>query len=60
MHGPTSGNSVPSLDDHEDWVLVEGQEKDGFTEITFGRNLITCDDADDMDITVSMKVFHLY
>ena len=53
MHGATYSNSVPLLDDHEDWVLIEGQEKDGITEITFGRNLITCDDEEDMDITVS-------
>ena len=53
MHGAASGNSVPLLDDHEDWVLIEGQEKDGFTKITFGRYLIRCDDEEDMGITVS-------
>ena len=52
MHGPARYNSVPLLDAHNDWILLGGAEEDGFTELFFGRNLITCDSEEDSDITV--------
>ena len=54
MHGPARYNSVPLLDAHNDWILLAGAEEDGFTELSFGRNLITCDSEEDSDITVSV------
>ena len=54
MHGPARYNSVPLLDAHNDWILFAGVEEDGFTELSFGRNLITCDSEEDSDITVSV------
>ena len=43
--------ALPSVDDSQDWSLIRGKEKNGYTILEFTRSLITCDEKD-LDITV--------
>ena len=45
--------SLPPIDDSQDWTVVNGEEVDGYTIIHFTRSWVTCDDRD-RDITVSL------
>ena len=47
------GESLPPIDDSQDWTVVNGQEADGYTVIHFTRSWVTCGDRD-RDITVSL------
>ena len=46
---------MPEVDDHQDYELLEGWEKDNQTILRFSRKLITCD-PDDYTIDVSIHV----
>ena len=37
---------LPPIDESQDWILVSGEEENGFTILEFTRDLITCDDND--------------
>ncbi|XP_074647748.1 DBH-like monooxygenase protein 2 homolog [Tubulanus polymorphus] len=44
------GNSIPKLDKVANWKLLNGKEENGFTQLTFSRDLDTCDDEGDIPI----------
>lgn len=49
------GNSRPMIDNTtQDWFLLRGQEKDGWTAIQFERALDTCDS---MDVPIKVRMF---
>ncbi|XP_074647750.1 DBH-like monooxygenase protein 2 homolog [Tubulanus polymorphus] len=58
MHGV--GNEIPVLDDKTNWILKGGKEENGFTQLTFYRQLDTCDDQDIKIETGAMKVIYSY
>jgi hypothetical protein len=41
-----TSRSPPSVDEQQDWTLVEGEEEGGFTVLEFTRKYITCDKND--------------
>ena len=45
--------SLPPIDDSQDWTVLNGEEVDGYTIIHFTRSWVTCDDRD-RDVTVSL------
>ncbi len=47
--------SLPVIDDSQDWTLVDGKFEDGNTIIEMRRKFVTCDDAQDVDITVCIS-----
>ena len=47
-----TSRSPPSVDEQQDWTLVDGEEEGGFTVLEFTRKYITCDNKD-LPITVS-------
>ena len=47
-----TSRSPPSVDEQQDWTLVDGEEEGGFTVLEFTRKYITCDN-NDLPITVS-------
>ena len=51
-------NSMPTMDDSQDWELLYSAESGGYTSLKFKRALKTCDD-DDIDINVSLSAFSL-
>ena len=42
---------LPSIDESQDWLLVDGVEENGYTILEFTRNLTNCDQSD-LDIKV--------
>lgn len=48
-----SGNGRPQLDESQDWTLISASESDGHTQLQFSRKLNTCDEDDDVAITVN-------
>ncbi|XP_074645948.1 DBH-like monooxygenase protein 1 homolog [Tubulanus polymorphus] len=48
MHG--IGNEIPLQDKKDNWNLIEGNEENGNTQLTFSRNLDTCDEGEDIKI----------
>ena len=47
-----TGRTSPIVDKSQDYVLLGGAEVDGYTILKFKRKLITCDQANDMNIKV--------
>ena len=47
-----TSRNPPSIDEQQDWTLVEGEEEGDFTILEFTRKYITCDKKD-LPITVS-------
>ena len=47
-------NGQPKVDPEQNWTLLNGTEKDGYTIVTFKRPLVSCDRENDMDVTVSL------
>lgn len=47
------GRFLPPIDESQDWTLISGEEQNGRTIIEFSRPFLSCDDENDMDITVS-------
>ena len=43
---------LPPIDKSQDWTLVNTEQKNGQTVLEFTRDLVTCDDKEDMDIKV--------
>lgn len=43
---------LPPIDKNQDWNLVSSDQKNGHTVLEFTRDLITCDDENDIDIKV--------
>ncbi|XP_054153127.1 DBH-like monooxygenase protein 1 [Oppia nitens] len=46
-----SGESVPQIDESQDWYLISSKQNSTHTVIHFQRPLITCDHNNDRDIT---------
>ena len=44
--------SLPPIDPQQDWNLIRGENKNGFTTLEFWRKWVTCDERD-RDIEVS-------
>ena len=43
---------LPPVDESQDWFLVGGEERNGYTILKFTRNLTTCDNYRDLNIKV--------
>ena len=41
-----AGRDPPTVDEHQDWDLESGAEKNGFTVLRFSQKYITCDEHD--------------
>ena len=48
----TVGHSMPLIDKSQDWHLLYGEENEFGTILKFVRQINTCDDTEDMKITV--------
>ena len=46
------GRYEPSIDEEQNWFLLNGDEEYGYTTLQFTRNFTTCDEITDLDITV--------
>jgi hypothetical protein len=49
-----TGNSKPQLDEKQNYEIVSGEQKDGFTSIVFKRLMNTEDANNDSDLSVSI------
>ena len=49
-----SSNTMPTMDDSQDWELLYSAESGGYTSLKFKRALRTCDD-NDVVINVSLS-----
>ncbi|XP_074647536.1 uncharacterized protein LOC141903331 [Tubulanus polymorphus] len=59
MHGV--GNTMPVPDAYANWTLKEGYEKDGYTQLTFYRQLDTCDKNGDLKIeSGAQRIIYAY
>ncbi|XP_074653681.1 DBH-like monooxygenase protein 1 [Tubulanus polymorphus] len=59
MHGV--GNAMPVPDAYENWTLKVGYEKDGYTQLTFYRQLDTCDKDGDLRIeSGAQRIIYAY
>ena len=45
---------MPPIDESQDWFLTRGQEEDGRTILEFKRKFTSCDEDNDLDITVCL------
>ena len=43
---------MPPIDESQDWFLTRGEEENGRTILEFYRKFTSCDEENDMDITV--------
>jgi hypothetical protein len=55
-HG--TGNTKPELDTQSNWELLSFSEKEGITFLQIKRLLDTCDNTEDIKITVRL-FFHI-
>ena len=42
--------ATPTLDDQQNWILLQGEEEDGFTVLRFWRNFSSCDNTSDIAV----------
>ena len=50
-----TGQTRPPIDAKQDWILLRGENVNGYTVLEFWRKWITCDESD-RDILVSRTI----
>ncbi|KAH3854287.1 hypothetical protein DPMN_096824 [Dreissena polymorpha] len=51
----TTGHRMPEVDKSQDWFLLHAEETSAGTVLKMVRKLQTCDNAEDIDINVTIQ-----